>query len=124
MATPHSPAQPVVKLVDVHPGGYAEQQRRLLNQAIFHGLDIEDEEITTAISVSPSGSPMPSSARGPPGDSYEIAPVIPQPRSSKKATRKAGGASSFSGVEILLQDLNAGRGSNNNPNVGRQGIEP
>ena len=102
-----------------------EQQRRLLNQAVFHGLYIEDEEITHGDLHEPFGQLHALQRRRAAGrDSDESAPAIPQPRNSKKATRKAGGPSSLFGVEILLQDLNAGRGSNNNPNVELRGVEP
>lgn len=102
-----------------------EQQRRLLNQAVFHGLYIEDEEITHGDLHEPFGQLHALQRRRAAGrDSDESAPAIPQPRNSKKATRKSGGPSSLFGVEILLQDLNAGRGSNNNPNVELRGVEP
>lgn len=102
-----------------------EQQRRLLNQAIFHGLYIEAEEITHADLHEPfSQLHALQRTRAAGRDSNESAPAIPQPRNSKKATRKAGGPSSLFGVEILLQDLNAGRGSNNTPNVELTGFEP
>lgn len=90
-----------------------DQQRRLLNQAIFHGLYIEDDQVTDHDLHEPFGQlhalqrehvPAPRSA-------------LPRRVDSKKATRSASGHSA-SGVALLLKGVHAGKGSNSDPRVG------
>ena len=92
-----------------------EQQRRLLNQAIFQGLYIEDDQVTDHDLHEPFGQlhalqrehvPEPRSAPA----------SRPRRAGSKKATRPAGGPST-SGVALLLKGVHTGKGSNNNPRV-------
>ena len=99
-----------------------DQQRRLLNQAIFHGLYIEDDQVTDHDLHAPFGQlhalqhehvPAPASATT----------TRSLHGSSKRATRPTGGPST-SGVALLLKGIHAGQGSNNNPRVELRGIEP
>jgi site-specific DNA recombinase len=99
-----------------------DQQRRLLNQTIFHGLYIEDDQVTDHHLHDPFGAlhalqhehvHAPTSAT----------PTRPLRGSSKRATRPAGGPST-SGVTLLLKSVHTGQGSNKNPRVEVPGIEP
>jgi hypothetical protein len=94
-------------------------QRRLLNQAIFHDLYIEDDQITDHDLHEPFGQLHPLQREH-----------VPEPRNApataggqQKTTRPAGGPST-SGVALLLKGVHAGKGSNNNPRVELRGIEP
>jgi len=93
-----------------------DQQRRLLNQAIFHALYIEDEEITDGELREPFGQ-LHAIQRD------RATATSPQP-ASKKATRNAGGPCSPSGVEVLLRGLHSGTCSSKTPRVEVPGIEP
>ena len=99
-----------------------DQQRRLLNQAIFHGLYIEDDQVTDQDLHDPFGQLHALQREHDPGP--RLATTTRSPRgSSKKATRPADGPST-SGVALLLKGVDAGKGSNNNPRVELRGIEP
>ena len=75
-----------------------DQQRRLLNQAIFQALYIDDER-TGITAASP-------------------------PPINKKATRTAGGPCSPSGVTVLLRGLHSGTCSSKTFRVELRGFEP
>lgn len=76
-----------------------DQQRRLLNQAIFHAIYIEDQKITDG------------ELREPFGEDHTIqrqraTATNPQP-TNEEATRSAGGPCSPSGVAVLLRGLHS-----------------
>ncbi|GLZ30822.1 recombinase [Lentzea sp. NBRC 105346] len=93
-----------------------DQQRRLLNQAIFYAIYIEDEKITDG------------ELREPFGELHAIqrqrgAATTPQ-LTNDKATRNAGGPCSPSGVAVLLRGLHSGTCSSKTPRVELRGLEP
>ena len=93
-----------------------DQQRRLLNQAIFQALYIEDEEITDSELQEPFGL-LHAIQR----DRATATSPLP---TNKKATRNAGGPCSPSGVAVLLRGLHSGTCSSKTPRVELRGIEP
>ena len=102
-----------------------DEQRRLLNQAIFHNIYIEDEEVTDHDLQEPfSQLHAIQQTQRSTRDAQHNMPAIPEPRDSKRATRQAGGPSSPSGVAVLLQGLQSGTCSSNTSKVELRGIEP
>jgi DNA invertase Pin-like site-specific DNA recombinase len=99
-----------------------EQQRRLLNQAIFQGLYIEDDQVTDHDLHEPFGQ-LHALQREHVLEPRSDPASRPRRARSKKATRPAGGPSTCS-VALLLKGVHAGKGSNNNPRVELRGIEP
>ena len=95
-----------------------DQQRRLLNQAIFQALYIEDEEITDGELQEPFGL-----LHAIQGDQAKAAATSPLP-TNKKATRNAGGPCSPSGVAVLLRGLHSGTCSSKTSKVELRGFEP
>ena len=102
-----------------------EQQRRLLNQAIFHSLYVEDEEVTDQRLQEPFGQLHTlQREHQPTGEAHHPDPAPSAPQDSKKATRQAGGPSSPSGVTTLLQGMQSGTCSSSTCEVEVPGIEP
>jgi site-specific DNA recombinase len=93
-----------------------DQQRRLLNQAIFHAIYIEDEKIT--------GGDL----REPFAELHAIqrqwtTPTNPRPMNDK-AIQNAVDPCSPSGVAVLLRGLHPGTCSSKTPRVELRGLEP
>ncbi|GAA5102878.1 hypothetical protein GCM10025762_02850 [Haloechinothrix salitolerans] len=102
-----------------------DQQRRMLNQAIFHRLYIDDQHVTDSDLHEPFAQLHAlQHTRDPARYDHESAPAIPKPRKSEKATRQASGLSSMSSVAVLLQNLQSGPCSNKTSKVELRGIEP
>jgi site-specific DNA recombinase len=99
-----------------------DQQRRLLNQTIFHGLYIEDDQVTAYDLHHPFGA-LHALQHEHVHAPTNATPIRPLRGSSKRATRPAGGPST-SGVTLLLKSVHTGQGSNKNPRVEVPGIEP
>ncbi|GAB3473743.1 hypothetical protein GCM10027521_00870 [Amycolatopsis cihanbeyliensis] len=99
-----------------------EQQRRLLNQGIFHTIYIEDEDVTDHNLQEPFGQLHAIQQAQLP--TQHPAPTAPEPRDSKKATRQAGGPPSPSGVTVLLQGIQSGTCSSSTSMVELRGLEP
>jgi site-specific DNA recombinase len=93
-----------------------DQQRRLLNQAIFHALYIEDDKITDG------------ELREPFGELHAIqdqrAGATSAAATNKRTTRDAGGPCTPSGVAVLLRGLHSGTCSSKTPKVELRGFEP
>lgn len=101
-----------------------DEQRRLLNQAIFHNIYIEDEEVTDHDLQEPFNQLHAIQQTQRSTHAQHTMPAIPEPRDSKKATRQAGGPSTPSGVEVLLQGLQSGTCSSSTSKVELRGFEP
>lgn len=79
-----------------------DHQRRMLNQAIFHGLYIEDAKIAQDQLREPFGALRALQHTRATRDDRQTPPNTPQPRNSKRATRKADGPST-TGVAVLRE---------------------
>ncbi|GGM81050.1 recombinase [Longimycelium tulufanense] len=102
-----------------------DEQRRMLNQAIFHALYIDDEDITEGELRKPFGQLHAiQRTRRTNRDVRHTAAGSQQGDNSEEATRQAGGPYSTSGVTTLLQGLQSGPCSSRTPNVELRGIEP
>lgn len=100
-----------------------DEQRRLLNQAIFHNIYIEDEQVTDHELQEPFGQ-LHSMQQGTEQPTPQPTTTAPTSPNSKKATRRAGGPSAPSGVTALLHGLQSGTCSSSDSKVELRGIEP
>ena len=99
-----------------------DQQRRLLNQAIFQGLYIEDDQVADHDLHDPFG-PLHDLQHQHVSAPTSAAPAQPLSGNGRRTTRQADGPST-SGVALLLKGVHTGKGSNNNPKVELRGLEP
>ena len=93
-----------------------DQQRRLLNQAIFHALYIEDDKITEGELREPFGELHAIHSQRTAATSVEA--------TNKRTTRNADGPCSPSGVAVLLRGLHSGTCSSKTSKVELRGLEP
>ena len=104
-----------------------DDQRRLLNQAIFHGLYIEEDQITDHDLKQPfahlhrvqASRHLVQSDKPDPG-----APVTQFQNASRAVSHTGDGPAAIQPLEALLQGIDLATGSNKPPKVEMRGFEP
>lgn len=103
-----------------------DEQRRLLNQAIFHRLYIDDEYITDQELKEPFARlhAAQSSREHSPDDKPDPGATTSPQNASRAASMNGGGPASPYGVEVLLADMDLVHCSSKPSRVGDTGVEP
>jgi site-specific DNA recombinase len=104
-----------------------DDQRRMLNQAIFHAIFIEEEQVTDHELKEPFARlhAVQEGRRTVLGHRPDPPDIPTQPQDTSRAVSNSGdGPTSLSGVEVLLTGIDLGQCSSKPPKVEVAGIEP
>jgi site-specific DNA recombinase len=103
-----------------------EQQRRMLNQAIFHGLYVDDDQIADHSLREPFAQ-----LHAVQSDWQTTDVTVPEPRTDTRprnakraASQKGGGPVATNGLQVLLRGVVSAPCSSKTPRVELRGIEP